>query len=64
MGQLDAARIACDELLAIKPNFSKRFLDWLPFVDRTWVDHFVEGLKLVPGRPSDWPERDSQESAA
>lgn len=64
IGQLDAARIACDELLAIKPTFSRRFLDWLPFVDRTWVDHLVEGLKLVPGRPPDWPERDSRETAA
>ncbi|QLH73644.1 tetratricopeptide repeat protein [Rhodopseudomonas palustris] len=64
IGQLDAARIACDELLAIKPNFSKRFLDWLPFVDRTWVDHFVQGLKMVPGRPSDWPERETHETAA
>lgn len=62
MGELDAARIACDELLAIKPNFSKRFLDWLPFVDRTWVDHLVQGLKMVPGRSPDWPERNDREN--
>lgn len=58
------ARVALDELLAVKPNFSKRFIDWLPFVDRTWIDHFVEGLKMVPGRQSEWLERDSQTSPA
>ncbi|NEW89947.1 hypothetical protein DU475_22145 [Rhodopseudomonas sp. WA056] len=64
IGQLDAARLACDEFVAATPHFSKRFLDWLPFVDRTWIDHLVGGLKMVPGRPQDWPERDSQETAA
>ncbi|MGO3932241.1 hypothetical protein NP284_28505 [Rhodopseudomonas pseudopalustris] len=59
-----AARVAADELLAVKPNFSRHYIDWLPFVERTWIDHFVEGLKMVPGRDADWLERDSQESPA
>ncbi|ABD05572.1 TPR repeat protein [Rhodopseudomonas palustris HaA2] len=63
-GHLAAARLATDELLAVKPNFSRRYIEWLPFVDRTWIDHFVEGLKMVPGRDADWLERDSQESPA
>jgi TolB-like protein len=63
-GLFDAARVACDELISVKPNFSKRYIDWLPFVERTWIDHFVAGLKMVPGRQADWLERDSQDSPA
>jgi len=63
-GNLTAARVATDELLAVKPNFSKHYIDWLPFVERTWIDHFVEGLKMVPGRDADWLERDGQDSPA
>jgi TolB-like protein len=63
-GNLAAARVATDELLAVKPNFSKRYIDWLPFVQRTWIDHFVEGLKMVPGRDADWLERDGLDNSA
>lgn len=62
-GNVAAARVALDELLAAKPNFSRHYLEWLPFVDRTWIDHFVEGLKMVPGRDADWLERDIMESS-
>lgn len=48
-GELSAARDALDELLSVKPNFSRRYVEWLPFVDRTWIDHFMAGLKMVPG---------------
>jgi len=61
-GHVDAARVACDELIAVKPNFSKRYVDWLPFVERRWIDHFVEGLKMVPGRPAGWLDHDSHDS--
>jgi TolB-like protein len=59
-GQLSAARDALNELLSVKPNFSSRYIEWLPFVDRAWIDHFVEGLKMVPGNGIDWLKGDSQ----
>ncbi|MCP9628752.1 hypothetical protein NML43_16790 [Rhodopseudomonas palustris] len=62
-GNLGAARVATDELIAVKPNFSKQYLDWLPFVERSWIDHFVEGLKMVPGREANWLERDTVEGS-
>lgn len=57
-GRLEAARVALDELLALKPNFSRRYLEWLPFVDRGWIDHFIDGLRLVPEVQPDWLEHD------
>ena len=62
-GNSAAARVAADELLVVKPNFSKQYLDWLPFVERRWIDHFVEGLRMVPGRDADWLERDALEGS-
>jgi TolB-like protein len=53
-GELPAARAALEELLMAKPDFSVRFLDWLPFVDRKWPDHFIEGLKMVPTDRTEW----------
>jgi TolB-like protein len=60
MGELDLARDALNELLAVKPNFSRRYIEWLPFIDRGWIDHFVEGLKSVPGNRTDWLEDDNE----
>lgn len=51
--ELSAARDALDELLAAKPGFSRRYVEWLPFVDRAWIDYFMEGLKMVPGNRID-----------
>jgi len=59
-GDIAAGQAALGELLAVKPNFSRQYIDWLPFVDRGWIDHFVEGLKKVSGRRTDWLERDGQ----
>ncbi|WP_296517969.1 tetratricopeptide repeat protein [Rhodopseudomonas sp.] len=63
-GDIVGGQAALGELFAVKPNFSKQYIDWLPFVDRTWIDHFVEGLKLVSGRRTDWLERDTHKSPA
>jgi tetratricopeptide (TPR) repeat protein len=61
--ELSAARDALDELLSVKPNFSKQYIEWLPFVDRAWIDHFVEGLKMVPGSGTDWLKGSGQGAA-
>ncbi|MFB9268383.1 tetratricopeptide repeat protein [Bradyrhizobium erythrophlei] len=63
-GELSAARDALEELLLLKPDFSKRFIDWLPFVDSKWTSYLVEGLKLVPIERSAWLENDDQSRTA
>ena len=61
-GAIPAARIAVDDLLSVKPNFSMRYLDWLPFTDRKWTDHFIEGLKMVPTDRADWLASDDDDA--
>ena len=46
-GATRAASQAFDDLLAMKPDFSIAYLNWLPFTDRAWIDHFIEGLRLA-----------------
>jgi TolB-like protein len=48
-GAMQAATQAFDELLTMRPDFSVAYLDWLPFIDQRWVDHFVETLRLASG---------------
>jgi tetratricopeptide (TPR) repeat protein len=50
-GRMPAARIALDELMAVKPNFSRAYVEWLPFVDGVWINHLLEGLRMVPNSP-------------
>lgn len=64
LGEPDAARDAIKELLIVKPNFSRRYIDWLPFVDRSWNDHFIEGLRTVPTERTAWLESDDQDANA
>jgi hypothetical protein len=35
----------------VKPNFSGAYVEWLPFVDRVWINHLLEGLRMVPNSP-------------
>ncbi len=63
-GELEAARAALDELLMAKPDFSVRFFDWLPFVDRKWPDHFIDGLKMVPTDRTGWLAGEDRDATA
>ncbi len=53
-GNIAGARVAFEELMEVKPNFSRHYIEWLPFIDRSWIDHFVEGLKMAAGRQTAW----------
>lgn len=64
VGALEASRVALDELLFAKPHFSMRYLDWLPFIDRKWIDHFIEGLKMVPTNRTNWLTNDDHDATA
>lgn len=51
-GNLAAARSSFDQLVAAKPGFAAEYvayLTWLPFLDRTWIDHLIDGLEIASG---------------
>jgi TolB-like protein len=54
------ASAALDELLSVKPGFSARYLDWIPFADRAWISRLVESLKAVPTSRPGWLEREDE----
>ena len=49
LGDRGAATRALRELLELRPRFSKAYLEWIPFVDRSWVDRFYEGIEALRG---------------
>lgn len=48
-GDLAAARRAHDELMTVTPDFTPQFIDWTPFIDRSWNRRLAEGLAAVTG---------------
>jgi TolB-like protein/Tfp pilus assembly protein PilF len=47
VNDLAAARRTLDELLSVKPDFSPGYIDWIPFIDRSWNRRLAEGLGTV-----------------
>ena len=54
-GDLAAARRAYDELMTVTPDFTPQFIDWTPFIDRTWNQRLAEGLAVVTGENATKP---------
>lgn len=52
---LDAARRAYDELMTVTPDFTPQFIDWTPFIDRTWNRRLAEGVAAVTEEPATKP---------
>lgn len=50
-GDLAAARRAYDELKTVTPDFTPQFIDWTPFIDRTWNRRLAEGIAAVTEEP-------------
>ncbi len=48
-GDLSAARRAYDELKTVTPDFTPQFIDWTPFIDRSWNRRLAEGVALAAG---------------
>jgi len=46
-GDLISARAAFRELNNVKPNFRLGYLDWIPFLDRSWNEYFAAGVGQV-----------------
>jgi len=60
-GDIAAAGFAYDELMEMKPDFSPKYIQWLPFLDSKWNNFFVEGLALVPSERSNKFQQDSSD---
>jgi len=43
-GNIPMAASCFNELIAAKPKFSQKYIQWLPFVDQKWNDYFNQGL--------------------
>jgi TolB-like protein/Flp pilus assembly protein TadD len=56
-GDARAAKHGLDELLTLKPDFTKRYVEWIPFIDQRWNKALVEGLALAAGPPATTPKR-------
>lgn len=46
-GHSEEARQAFTELILAKPDFSRRHIEWLPFIDRKWTEYFIAALTDV-----------------
>ena len=47
LGRVREARHALAELLARRPHVSARDIEWLPYDDRRWNRHLLDGLALA-----------------
>jgi tetratricopeptide (TPR) repeat protein len=46
---LPGARRAYDELMTVKPDFTPQFIEWTPFIDRTWNRRLADGVAVAKG---------------
>ena len=49
MGERARARTALADLMDARPTFTMDYVDWLPFTDRAWNEHFKQGLAMAAG---------------
>ena len=54
-GDLPGASAALAALLAAAPGFSREYVEWLPFVDRAWIDFLTEGVAMTPNSTVERP---------
>jgi TolB-like protein len=47
LGERERASMALEELLALKPRFSRSYIDWIPFEDRSLNKLFAESILSV-----------------
>jgi TolB-like protein len=47
-GERLKAEVAMGELLRTKPNFTVAYLEWIPFLDKKWMDYLKQGLSEIP----------------
>jgi TolB-like protein len=48
-GDLPAARRAFGELMTVKPDFTPQFIEWTPFIDRTWNQRLADAVAAARG---------------
>jgi hypothetical protein len=57
IGDDKGARNTLDELLIVRPNFNSRFIEWTPFVDRSWNRRLMAGVDKVMSKQAAAPRR-------
>jgi tetratricopeptide (TPR) repeat protein len=51
LGETQQAKVAFEELRAVRPRFTTKYIDWIPFEDRSVNHRFVESVaSLSAGR--------------
>jgi hypothetical protein len=48
-GDLPAARRAFGELMTMKPEFTPQFIEWTPFIDRSWNQRLADAVAVARG---------------
>jgi TolB-like protein len=48
-GDLPAARRAFAELMTMKPEFTPQFIEWTPFIDRSWNQRLADAVAVARG---------------
>jgi len=46
-GEVAAAKQAFAEMMIAKPDFSRAYIEWLPFINPVWTDYFANALASV-----------------
>lgn len=46
-GSLVEAEFVLNQLFEAKPDFTMEYVDWLPFVDRKWIEFIKSGLRMA-----------------
>ncbi|MBR1218929.1 hypothetical protein JQ557_13075 [Bradyrhizobium sp. U87765 SZCCT0131] len=46
-GDVAAAKQSFAEMMIAKPDFSRAYIEWLPFINPVWTDHFANALASV-----------------
>jgi TolB-like protein/Tfp pilus assembly protein PilF len=55
-GEADDAREAYHELMQQRPDFSRRHIRWVPFLDQHWNEYMIDGLQLAAPSTSETAE--------
>lgn len=50
LGETQQAKVAFEELRAVRPRFATTYIDWIPFEDRSVNHRFVESVASIAGR--------------
>ena len=59
-GAVAEAAAVLDELLTAKPEFTADYMDWIPFREEKWTNHFKEGVTIAARYRQEHPETETR----